>query len=117
MIFMPDHPRANVNGFVREHWLVWEKANGRHVLPTEVIHHVNGIKDDNRPENLIVLVKTLHDRMHKTAEDRCAKHSARMKELWASGTFLKKPIVRTPEYCAGQSARMKEIWVKRKAHT
>lgn len=46
---VPDHPRGP-NVF--EHILVMEDALGRYLYPGETIHHLNGIRDDNRLENL-----------------------------------------------------------------
>ena len=42
------------SGRDREHRVVWEKANGKIPLGW-VIHHLNGIRDDNRLENLCAL--------------------------------------------------------------
>lgn len=51
-IYMPEHPRA-VNGrYVLEHIHVMEQKLGRYLLPDERVHHINKVRDDNRPENL-----------------------------------------------------------------
>lgn len=51
-IYAPWHPYANKDGNVMEHRLVMESMIGRHLEPQEVVHHINRIEGDNRPENL-----------------------------------------------------------------
>ncbi len=63
-ILKPDHPRANKfhDRYVAEHRLVWEKAHNQLLPEGYLIHHLNGIKDDNRPENLVALQPKRHSK-------------------------------------------------------
>lgn len=63
--FAPGNPRATKEGYVYTHVLVAEKKLGRYLKPEEYVHHVDGNKYNNEPDNLIVF---------KTGADHAAFH-------------------------------------------
>ena len=48
----------------KEHRKVMEQIIGRKLKPNEDVHHINGIHDDNRPENLIIMEHREHLKLH-----------------------------------------------------
>ncbi len=63
-VLQKGHPRTNSNGYVKQATLVLEEALGRYLLPRMVIHHVNGVRDDDRLENLVEISQAKHMAIH-----------------------------------------------------
>ena len=64
-VYAPEHPNKNAAGYVLEHRLVMEQTLGRLLEKWENVHHLNGIRDDNRPENLVTITRSEHMKVHK----------------------------------------------------
>ena len=79
LVSAPNHPRATKQGYVRQHILIWEEAYGK-LLPKEwVIHHYNGIKDDNRLGNLLAMPSKKHDIFISSLQKRIFELEAKLK--------------------------------------
>lgn len=52
LLHRPGHPDANSNGYIREHRLVMAEKLGRRLGRSEVVHHIDGNRQNNSPDNL-----------------------------------------------------------------
>lgn len=62
------HHRTDKNGYVFEHILIWEEANQELLPDGWIVHHINGIRTDNRPRNLLAMPKKNHSPALTTKE-------------------------------------------------
>lgn len=47
-----------------QHRIVAENMIGRKLLPDEVVHHIDGDRSNNSPDNLVVMTRSEHCRLH-----------------------------------------------------
>lgn len=71
MVKASDHPNATSTGWVPEHRLVMESHIGRFLNKSEIVHHVNMIKDDNSIENLFLCSGAKQHRDSHASINKC----------------------------------------------
>ena len=69
-VYRPDHPKANHMGMVRRHHVVWWIVTGEVIESPYALHHINGIKNDDLPNNLEKVEHGEHTRIHWTGKTR-----------------------------------------------
>lgn len=64
-LFLPEHPNAMRNGYIYIHRLKMAQKLGRPLEPTEIIHHIDHNKQNNRISNLKITTKRGHRFEHR----------------------------------------------------
>jgi hypothetical protein len=96
-IYSLGHPNAKKHThYILEHRLVMEEQLGRFLLKTEVVHHRNGVKTDNRPENLEVFESNAKH-LAVTLKGQVPQWSEEGKKRMRDGQKNKKPMTLSPE--------------------
>jgi flagellar basal body rod protein FlgC len=84
--YFPDHPNANKAGYVYQHRLIMEKKLGRYLAKQEIVHHLNGVKNDNRPENLICIPNNSIHMKHEWSTNTSMENA---KKNWYKNSYKK----------------------------
>lgn len=59
-----NHPNCSNTGYVLEHRLVMEKKIGRYLARDELVHHIDGNRENNNINNLEICSHQQHDKEH-----------------------------------------------------
>lgn len=82
------HPNSDTRGYVMEHRLVVEISTNSILPKNAVIHHKNGVRDDNRIENLEYMIEQeRHAKSHDTGKRNPNGHFVATDPIFAEIKF------------------------------
>jgi len=58
---------------------------GRFPEPGEVVHHLNGCKEDDRPENIVIMLAKEHNKLHAKLNPNLKKASISCRQAGLKG--------------------------------
>ncbi len=93
-VLTKSHPSCDRDGYVPEHRLIMEASIGRFLTGTEVVHHINGNRGDNRIENLELHASQASHMQQHRKNGRYYSSSSSDSSSKQSGGLSKSPIAR-----------------------
>ncbi len=101
VVYRPNHFNVmksdNWNGYVYEHKFIVEQGIGRKLERDEVVHHLNHRRDDNRPENLLLMKKWNHHRKPPLQCPNCGRIIGRRSQRCEECSHLARRKVQRPD--------------------
>lgn len=114
LVKMPYHPRAiasgSYEGYVYEHIVVAENLMGRSLLEGEVVHHLDQNRQNNSPDNLLILSNPMHAKLHgwmnKYSFEPNKEFSERIKLGCIRCIVCEYPIYPEFKYCSANCSKI-----------
>jgi len=69
-ILSSTHPFVNCSGYMRRSRLIAEKYLGRYLTKNEVIHHIDGNKENDNPKNLYLFASNSRHRIFEKLKNK-----------------------------------------------